>query len=204
MGEALEPVRARIARGPPAAATVLHSIVGGRRRIKCGEEERNVKRNTRSVVAMATLGLTAGCGSGEKDKGGDKAATKPAQAQPGQTAPARPSAGKKEPAAVFKEFQTALADGDAAHACSLLSPSGTRQVEAASTGGSCKKWVEELNRSYDAGSKERLRKTTVRDVAVTGDKATIKYQAPILNIPGVVQLQRSNGVWRLSKLFEGV
>jgi hypothetical protein len=204
MGEALEPVRARIARAPLAAAAVLHSTVGGRWRIQRGEGDRNVKRNMLLVLAVATLGLTTGCGGGKEDKGGDKAAKNPGQAQPGETAPARPSAGKKDPAAVFKEFQTALADGDAASACSLLAPSGTRQVEAASIGGSCEKWVEELNRTYDAGSKEKIRKTKVRDVAIRGDKATIKYTAPILNIPGDVQLQRSNGVWRLSKLFEAV
>ena len=156
------------------------------------------------LVLVATLALS-GCGGDGGDGNGDGGGESPAQTESQTPAPApAPSAAGDDPEAVFKAFQNALADGDAGTACGHLGPSAVRQVEEASIGGTCEDWVEELTGAYDEASQEKLRDTKVEDVIVSGDRATIKHIGPILEIPLEVELRRTDGSWRLSKLAEGV
>ncbi len=108
------------------------------------------------------------------------------------------------PEAAFELFHRGLAAGDADAVCGTLAPSAVKQTEEASLGGSCDDWVKELTGAYDQASKEKLRAAKPTDVTIEGDKATIEYKAPILDIPLAIEAEKSGSVWKLSKLAEGV
>jgi hypothetical protein len=163
-----------------------------------------------AVVALA--GFAAACG--DDDDGGDDAAdTQTQQTEPAapdgtettETTPDTSAQGdKSDPEGAFLAFQTALADGDADEVCGSLTPSAIKQAEEASIGGKCDTWVEELSGAYDAGSKEKLKNTKVDSVEEKGNKATVKYTSPILNIPLEAEMEKDGDVWKISKLAEGV
>ena len=88
--------------------------------------------------------------------------------------------------------------------CGSLTPSAIKQVEEASIGGKCDTWVEEISKIYDAGSKDKLRKTKVDDVTESGETATVKYTSPILNLPLEAELEKSGDGWKISKLGENI
>lgn len=165
------------------------------------------------AALIATLGLAA-CGG--DDEGGGEGATGQAQteqtteqAQPPETqteteTESEPPADAKDPEGAFLAFQNALAEGDKEAVCGALTPSGIKQVEEASIGGTCETWVEEIAGAYDPASKEKLKKTKVDSVDEQGDRATIKYTSPILNLPLEVELEKSGDAWKISKLGENV
>ena len=163
----------------------------------------------RPLLLLALLGAVAsvavGCGGDDDDTdtGATQTRTQPAETPRTETTP--PSdGGANDPEAAFLSFQSALADGDADRVCASLTPTATKQVEEASIGGSCEKWVKEIAGAYDEGSKAKLRKTKVDDVSASGSKATVKYTSPILNLPLEVELEKSGSTWRISKLGENV
>jgi hypothetical protein len=168
------------------------------------------------LAVLAIAGLAAGCGDDDGgDAGSDKAETTTQQtdtqpttteeAEPAETTPETSAGGGGEdPEGTFLAFQNALADGDADAVCGSLTPSGIKQVEAASIGGKCDTWVEEISKLYDPASKAKLRKTEVDSVAEKGDKATIKYVSPILNLPLEVEVEKDGDAWKISKLGENV
>lgn len=174
-----------------------------------------------ALLALAlTLGLTAGCGS--DDESGDTAdkgqaqteqTTKPAEQPKTETEAERetetesesPSpADAKDPEGAFLAFQSALADGDQDAVCGSLTPSAIKQAEEASIGGKCDTWVDEISKLYDAASKQKLKNTEVDSVDEKGDKATVKYTSPILNLPLEAELEKSGDGWKISKLAENV
>lgn len=168
------------------------------------------------LAVLILAGLAAGCGG---DDDGDKA-DKPAQTTTGQadtqptttdeTEPAETTpetsagGGGEDPEGTFLAFQNALADGDADAVCGSLTPTAVKQAEEASIGGKCDTWVEEISKLYDPASKAKLKKTKVDSVAEKGDKATIKYVSPILNLPLEVELEKTGDAWKISKLAENV
>ena len=166
------------------------------------------------LAILALAGFAAACG--DDDEGGDSGdttvQTEPAppptdetEAADPDTEPAdTPTADAKDPESAFLSFQTALADGDADAVCGSLTPTAIKQVEEASIGGKCDTWVEELSNVYDPGSEAKLRKTKVDDVVEKGDKATVKYTSPILNLPLEAELEKDGDVWKISKLAEAV
>ena len=156
------------------------------------------------LLALLAMCLAPGCGGDDDD--GDGAEPEPAQTQPQETAPAPgPGGGGDDPGATVQQLQDALADGDAAAACGLLTESAAQQAEEASIGGSCEDWAEELSGVFDDEAlKEKLRNTEILDVKASGDSATVKYQSPILDIPVEAELEQSDGAWKISKLAEGV
>ena len=168
----------------------------------------DLRRLLALLALVATLGLATGCG-GDDEGGGDadkgQAETEPRGPDTTETEP-EPAGdgGAKDPESAFLAFQNALADGDKEKVCGSLTPSAIKQVEEASIGGKCDTWVEEISGVYDPGSKEKLRKTKVDDVAESGNKATIKYTSPILNLPLEVELEKSGESWKISKLGENV
>ena len=164
-----------------------------------------------ALIAAVLALVAAGCGG--DDDGGDD--TQPAQTTQTQEQPATtgtepdrtdsaPPADAKDPEGAFLAFQSALADGDADAVCGSLAPSAIKQVEEASIGGTCEKWVAELSGVYDPGTEAKLRKTKVDDVEESGGRATVKYTSPILNIPLETELEKSGDGWRITKLSEGV
>jgi hypothetical protein len=168
------------------------------------------------LALTATLVLAAGCGSDddEGDSGQAKTEqtteTQPPQTgaetetEPETTEESSPPADAKDPEGAFLSFQNALADGDAGTVCGLLTPSAVKQAEEASIGGKCDTWVEELSGVYDPKSKEKVKNTKVDSVEEKGDKATIKYTSPILDLPLEVEMEKSGDGWKISKLAEGV
>lgn len=154
------------------------------------------------LAVAAALGFGAGCG-GDEESGDGRAATDapPAEDQDVDTAPA---ADQGDPAAVFQQFQTALSEGDAGAACALLADAARKQAEDASIGGSCDDWVEELSGVFTDEIRESLRSTPVLEATEDGDRATVRYRSPILDLPLEAELERENGSWRLSRLAEGV
>jgi hypothetical protein len=142
------------------------------------------------MAALAVLVLAA-CGD-------DNGTT---DAQP--TTAEAPEGGSDDPAVVFQEFQTALADGDTGKACGLLAPSAIKQTEKASIGGACETWVDEVSGAYDKATRDELRATRIEDTKVTGDNATVEYIA-FSDVPLTVELQRSGDTWKISKLAEAV
>lgn len=178
----------------------------------------HLRRLLALLALAATLGLAAGCGG--DDNGGDEgdggqAQTEQtqtqAQPQPPETqtetepqAQAEPPADAKDPEGAFLAFQNALAAGDKDAVCGALTPTAVKQVEEASIGGKCDTWVEEISKLYDAASKEKLKKTKVDSVQEQGDKATVKYTSPILNLPLEAELEKSGDGWKISKLAENV
>lgn len=175
-----------------------------------------VKRLLALLSVLATLGLAAGCGSDDEGgDGGDKEQAQTEQTTEAQPPPkaetetepeteSEPPADAKDPEGAFLAFQAALADGDEEAVCGSLTPSAVEQVEEASIGGKCDTWVEEISGPYDAGIKEKLKNTKVDSVDEQGDKATVKYTSPILNLPLEAQLEKSGDGWKISKLAEGV
>jgi hypothetical protein len=174
-----------------------------------------IRRLLALLAVLALAGFAAACG--DDDEGGDQAdtttqteqtETQPAtteETEPAETTPETSAGGEgDDPEGTFLAFQTALADGDADAVCGSLTPSAIKQAEEASIGGKCNTWVEELSGAYDPGSKEKLKKTKVDGVQEKGDKATLKYTSPILNLPLEVELEKEGDVWKISKLAEGV
>ena len=173
-----------------------------------------IRRLLALLAILALAGFAAACG--DDDEGGDSAdtTTQQTETQPAttgtetettETAP-ESSAGAEgeDPESTFLAFQNALADGDADTVCASLTPSAIKQVEEASIGGKCDTWVDELSGVYDAKSKEKLKNTKVDSVDEKGDKATLKYTSPILNLPLEVELEKDGESWKISKLAEGV
>jgi hypothetical protein len=174
-----------------------------------------VQRLLALLAVLALTGLAAGCGG--DDEGDDPAATteqpttqqtEPAATDEPETTVTTPAASAggegEDPEGTFLAFQNALADGDADTVCGSLAPSAVKQAEEASLGGKCETWVEEISKLYDPASKTKLKKTKVSDVSEKGGKATIKYTSPILNIPLEVELEKTGGAWKISKLAENV
>lgn len=173
---------------------------------------RSLRQLLALLAILALTGFAAACGD-DDDNGGDQADTTQTQqteTEPAtttdETTPPETSAGGEgeDPESAFLAFQTALADGDADTVCGSLTPSAIKQVEEASIGGKCDTWVKELSGVYDASSKEKLKNTKVDSVDEKGDKATLKYTSPILNLPLEVELEKDGDVWKISKLAEGV
>ena len=173
-----------------------------------------LRRLLAPLALTAALTLAAGCGS--DDEGGDK--TDKGEAQTEQTreqaqapkteteteAESSPPADAKDPEGAFLAFQIALADGNKDAVCGALTPTAVKQAEEASIGGKCDTWVEEISKLYDAGSKEKLKKTKVDSVDEQGEKATVKYTSPILNLPLEAELEKSGEGWKISRLAENV
>ena len=168
----------------------------------------------RLACLLALLALVA-AGCGDDDEGGDDTQPAQTQTQPQQQpttttdtepepADESPPADAKDPEGAFLAFQAALADGDKEAVCGALTPTAIKQVEEASIGGKCDTWVEEIAGAYDPASKEKLKNTKVDSVEEQGDKATIEYTSPILNLPLEVELEKSGDAWKISKLAEGV
>ena len=173
----------------------------------------NLKRLLALLALVATLAFAAGCGDDEDE--GDTAQTTTEQAQPAdqpttetetepKTTESDPPADAKDPKGAFLAFQNALADGDAEAVCGAMAPSAVKQAEEASIGGKCDTWVKELTGVYDPASKEKVRNTKVDKVEEKGDRATISYTSPILDLPLEVELVKSGDTWKISKLNEGV
>ena len=176
-------------------------------------------RSLRHLLALlaitALAGFGAACGDDDED-GGDQAntttqqtetqpATTGTEPQTTETTPETSAGGEgDDPESTFLAFQTALADGDADTVCGSLTPTAIKQAEEASIGGKCDTWVDELSGVYDASSKEKLKRTKVDSVDEKGDRATLKYKSPILNLPLEVELEKDGDVWKISKLAEGV
>ena len=175
-----------------------------------------IRRLLALLAVLALAGFAAACG--DDDEGGDSAdtTTQQTETQPATTATEpetettettpESSAGAEgeDPESTFLAFQTALADGDADTVCGSLTPTAIKQVEEASIGGKCDTWVDEISKLYDAGSKEKLKKTKVDSVDEKGDKATVKYTSPILNLPLEAELEKDGESWKISKLAENV
>jgi hypothetical protein len=162
-----------------------------------------LRRLAALLGALALAGFTAACG--DEDEGGDRPGTTTQQAETTVTMPETSAGGGGEdPESTFLAFQTALADGDADTVCGSLTPSAVEQVEEASIGGKCDTWVDEISKLYDASSKAKLKRTKVDSVDEKGDKATVKYESPILNLPLEAELEKDGDVWRISKLAENV
>ncbi|HEX8645343.1 MAG TPA: hypothetical protein VF715_00480 [Thermoleophilaceae bacterium] len=174
-------------------------------------------RRLAALLALAvTLGLVAGCGG--DDEGGDtgdkgqaqteqttEQAQQPAtETEPGTETETEPPADAKDPEGAFLAFQNALANGDKEAVCGMLTPSAVKQAEEASIGGKCDTWVEEISKLYDEASKQKLKSTEVDSVDEQGDKATVKYTSPILNLPLEAELEKSGEGWKISKLAENV
>lgn len=171
-----------------------------------------------TLLALAATLVLAACGGDDEggdegDKGQAQTEQTTEQAQPPETqteteteteTESEPPADAKDPEGAFLAFQNALANGDKEAVCGALTPTAIKQVEEASIGGKCDTWVEEIAGVYDPGSKEKLKKTKVDSVDEQGDKATIKYTSPILNIPLEVELEKSGDAWKISKLGENV
>jgi hypothetical protein len=172
----------------------------------------HIRRLLALLAILALAGFAAACG--DDDEGDEKAATttQPEQTEiqvttTDETTPetsAGGGGGGDDPEGTFLAFQTALADGDADAVCGALAPSAIEQVEEASIGGKCDTWVEEISKLYDAGSKAKLKGTKVDDVQEKGDRATLEYTSPILNLPLEVELEKDGDAWRISKLAENV
>lgn len=157
-----------------------------------------------ALVAAAAL-AAGGCGGDDEDGGGtDRGATATEQPQAQETDTGAAPASAEDPEGAFRQFQSALADGDAETACGLLTDSAREQVENASIGGSCENWVEEFTGVFTDDIRGGLRDVDVTDVRERGDRATVEYRSPILDIPLEAELQRAGDGWRLSKLAEGV
>ena len=174
----------------------------------------HIRRLLALLAVLALAGFATACGD-DDDDGGDSAGTTQTQqteTQPAtttdeteETTPETSAGGEGEdPESTFLAFQTALADGDADTVCGSLTPSAIKQVEEASIGGKCDTWVDEISKLYDAGSKAKLKKTEVDKVEEKGDKATVKYTSPILNLPLEAELEKDGDVWKISKLAENV
>lgn len=169
-----------------------------------------LKRLLALLALTAILGLAAGCGDDEEGDTGQaqteqtQEQTQPPETQTGAQTESEPPADAKDPEEAFLAFQNALADGDEEAVCRALAPSAIKQVEEASIGGKCDTWVEEIAGAYDAASKEKLKDTKVDSVDEQGDRATIKYTSPILNLPLEVELEQSGDAWKISKLGENV
>ena len=149
-------------------------------------------------VALILVGPAA-CGD-DDDSGGDK----PAQQESSQASGGGAPGSADTPEAAFASFHSALAEGDADAVCGALAPSAVKQTQAASVGGSCEDWVKEIASAYDDAAKAKLRAAKPRDVAIDGNKATIKYTAPVLGIPVTIEAEKSGSTWKLTKLSEGV
>ena len=175
-----------------------------------------IRRLLALLAILALAGFAAACGD---DDGGDSADTTTQQteappattgteteAEPETDTAPESSAGAEgeDPESTFLAFQNALADGDADTVCGSLTPSAIKQVEEASIGGKCDTWVDEISKLYDAGSKEKLKKTKVDSVEEKRDKATVKYTSPILNLPLEAELEKDGESWKISKLAENV
>jgi hypothetical protein len=174
-----------------------------------------IKRLLALLALAATLALAA-CGG--DDEGGDEGEKGQAQTeqttertQPPETqtqteeqTESDPPANADDPEGAFLAFQNSLAEGDEEAVCGALTPTAIKQVEEASIGGKCDTWVEEIAGAYDPASKEKLKNTKVDSVDEQGDKATIKYTSPILNLPLEVELEKSGDAWKISKLGENV
>jgi hypothetical protein len=168
------------------------------------------------LCVLAIAGLAAGCGddgdggSGRAEQttteqGDTQPTTTTGETEPAETTPETSAGGEGEdPESTFLAFQNALADGDADAVCGALAPSAVKQAEEASIGGKCDTWVDEISKLYDPGSKAKLKTTKVDSVDENGDRATIKYTSPILDLPLEVELEKTGDAWKISKLAENV
>jgi hypothetical protein len=130
------------------------------------------KRLARAAVVVAALGalaLTAlGCGGDDKS---DADQVKD----------------------VVADFYAALADGDGAQACDLVTGSAKAQVSAGQE--SCEESVSQAAKRVDDELKEELRSIEIRDIKVEGKEATCTATA---NRVARVELKKQGDDWKIT------
>lgn len=100
----------------------------------------------------------------------------------------------------------AIADGDAATACSLATPTGQATFEKLLGASSCAKAVAEIGGVLTSQMKAALKSAQVKKVSISGNTATIKNSditAPQANIgalplPPTVLVKQPDGSWKLN------
>jgi hypothetical protein len=96
---------------------------------------------------------------------------------------------------VVSDFYAALADGDGAKACDLVT--GSAEARLSLRRSSCEEAVNQAGERLDDDLKEELRKIEVKDIKVEGDEATCTATA---NRVARLELKKQGGDWKITDL----
>ncbi len=141
----------------------------------------------RKALAVAVAASTlAACGGSSKSHSASTSAT--------VTTPVDAST----PVAALKTYQNALADGDGAAACSVLTPAVQKRALAAApqsgiNAPDCKSLFSQIAGHLSPAQRKQIRKLQVSKLAIHGNTATV-------NVKGgkTATLSRTDGKWLLT------
>ncbi len=108
-----------------------------------------------------------------------------------------------------RSFLVAIADGDTARACALVTPAGQAGLAAAAgrRGSPCASVVASASSQLSPAVRHALRGVEVRRVTIQGDRATVRDEdiatstgnlSPLLRAGSTTKLVKSRGRWQLA------